>query len=75
MLETSYPACILDSDKIRLYRQANRVTSRAKYIGEQRVIKVMRSHSVQKRIGGSTFLSIDKSPDFLLRRSVEDLSK
>ena len=50
MLETSYPACILDSDKIRLYRQANRVTSRAKYIGEQRVIKVMRSHSVHRRV-------------------------
>ena len=40
MLELSYPTCVLQSDKIRLFRQAGRLTNRATYIGEQRVIKV-----------------------------------
>ena len=39
MLETSYPACILQQDKIRLYRQPRRSLNRLNYIGEQRVIK------------------------------------
>ena len=43
MVETNYPACILDSDKIRLYRQPSRPSARAQYIGEQRVIKVGQS--------------------------------
>ena len=39
VVETSYPACILQSDKIRLYRQPSRPLNRLNYIGEQRVIK------------------------------------
>ena len=41
VLEISYPSCVLQSDKVRLYRQVGRITNRATYIGEQRVIKVM----------------------------------
>ena len=39
VVETSYPACILQQDKIRLYRQPRRPLNRLTYIGEQRVIK------------------------------------
>ena len=39
MVETSYPACILHQDKIRVYRQTRRPLNRQNYIGEQRVVK------------------------------------
>ena len=49
IVETDYPGCILDRDKIRLYKQSSTSMTRPKYVGEQRVIRVrkhLRKHFV-----------------------------
>ena len=45
IVETDYPGCILDRDKIRLYKQSSTSMTRPKYVGEQRVIRV-RKHLI-----------------------------
>ena len=40
IVETDYPGCILERDKIRLYKQSSTAMTRPKYVGEQRVIRV-----------------------------------
>ena len=40
IVETDYPSCVLDRDKIRLYRQSTTSMTRPIYVGEQRVIRV-----------------------------------
>ena len=39
-METDYPGCILDRDKVRLYKQSAHSLARQQYLGEQRVIQV-----------------------------------
>merc|ERR1719282_428015 len=39
IVETDYPSCVLDRDKIRLYRQSTTSMTRPIYVGEQRVIR------------------------------------
>ena len=39
-METDYPGCILDRDKVRLYRQSANSLARPQYLGEQRVVQV-----------------------------------
>ena len=43
MVEVDYPHCILNQDKIRLYSHSSKSLVRPKYLGEQRVVKVMKS--------------------------------
>ena len=40
IVETDYPGCILDRDKVRLYSQSANSLARPQYLGEQRVIQV-----------------------------------
>ena len=59
IVETDYPGCILDRDKVRLYSQSANSLARPQYIGEQRVIQVSRAKIVNQR-GKTNFLFYPK---------------
>ena len=48
IVETDYPGCILDRDKVRLYSQSANSLARPQYLGEQRVIQVRNRIMVTK---------------------------
>ena len=48
IVETDYPGCILDRDKVRLYSQSANSLARPQYLGEQRVIQVSRAKIVNQ---------------------------
>ena len=50
IVETDYPGCILDRDKVRLYSQSANSLTRPQYLGDQRVIQVRNKNIGLKRL-------------------------
>ena len=65
IVETDYPGCILDRDKVRLYSQSANSLARPQYLGEQRVIQVSSRFSTKEHSNVDQIKTLNKIKMFI----------